>query len=271
MTTGLALGSTGLLLTLGILALIDATSIGTLVIPLWMVIRARNAAALRAAVFFLGVLATFYFLIGLLVLSGVGWLDSMLNGELLDSPVLRWVLLIIGAAMLAASLTMNKKPANQGAQPIPATHSAGTSASTAEHAQAPTATAGGRWGSRLDKALGTRRGVAVLGLSAGLLELPTMLPYLGAIGLLTSSGRPPALQVGLLVLYCVLMIIPGLLIIGIRAVAGQRLTTQFTKLSQWLAKASGESLAWIVGIIGFLLMRSSIIFLFPTEVWNPFK
>lgn len=271
MTTGLALGSTGLLLTLGILALIDSTSIGTLVIPIWMVIRARNAAALRSAVFFLGVLATFYLLIGLLVLSGVGWLDTMLNGGLLESPILRWVLLIGGAGMLTASFTINKKPVSQVTQPVPATYSVGISAATAEQHPTPAVTTQGRWGHRLDKALGTRRGVALLGLTAGLLELPTMLPYLGAIGLLTSSGRPLPLQVGLLVLYCLVMIIPALLIIGIRAVAGQRLTNQFNKLSQWLAKASGETLAWIVGIIGFLLIRSSIIFLFPPEAWNPFK
>lgn len=271
MTTGLALGSTGLLLTLGILALIDSTSIGTLVLPIWLVVRARDAAGLRAAVFFLGVLATFYFLIGLLVLSGVGWLNSILNEDLLESPVLRWLLLIGGIGMLAGSFSMNKKPTNQAKQPIPATHGTGASASTAEQQPTPAATAQGRWGHRIDKALGTRCGVALLGLSAGLLELPTMLPYLGAIGLLTSSGKPLTLQVGLLVLYCVVMIIPGLLIIGIRAVVGQRLTTQFNKLSQWLAKASGEAMAWIVGIIGFLLIRSSIIFLFPTETWNPFS
>lgn len=79
------------------------------------------------------------------------------------------------------------------------------------------------------------------------------------------------LQTGLLVLYCVIMVVPALLLIGVRAIAGECLAGYLDKLSHWLAKTSGETLAWVVGIIGFLLLRSSIIFLFPEALWNPFK
>lgn len=271
MTFGFALGTTGLLLTLGILALIDSTSIGTLVIPLLMVLRARNGKTLRAAIYYLGVLATFYLVIGLLVLSGVGFLDTVLTGGILDSSAMRWILLIVGAGMFAGSFAMNRKPKTASAQYVAAD---GTTKEQ-PHAELPDPSPATKsqlkWGNRLDRALGTRTGVAILGLSAGLLELPTMLPYLGAIGLLSTSGKPVTMQVGLLVLYCVVMIVPALLLIAVRAVAGERLTKHFDKLSAWLAKSSGETLAWVVGIIGFLLLRSSLSFLFPYAPWNPFK
>ncbi|PQZ91649.1 hypothetical protein CQ018_13525 [Arthrobacter sp. MYb227] len=269
MTFGITLGTTGLLLSLGILALIDSTSIGTLVIPIWLVLRARDGAALRSAVFYLMVLAGFYLTIGLLILMGASWLDAFFTGEILEIPALRWALLVLGLCMFIGSFAMNRKPKQAIQQTVTATSPAGSG--TTINVPSPTPPAQGRWGSRLDKAMGTKRGVALLGITAGLLELPTMLPYLGAIGLLASSGKPVSIQVSLLVLYALVMIVPALVVIGARAVAGQRLSKLFDKLSDWLAKASGETLAWVVGIMGFLLLRSSLSFLFPYAAWNPFK
>ena len=287
------LGTTGLLLTLGLLALVDATSIGTLVIPLWLVLRSRQRRELRGAVLYLGVVAAFYLAVGLLVLAGASRLPEALSGGLFDTPVLRWVALVAGAGMLAwAVLTPAAKPRKvPGGLPraakldeatsdaarsdaarsgVEAARSAGASGEGASSgpvgAQAPE----GRWRSRIDRALSSRLGIVVLGLSAGLLELPTMLPYLGAIGLLTQGGLAGPAQAGLLVAYCLVMVIPGLTVIGLRAVAGQRTQRAMAALSGKLARISGESVAWIVGIIGFLLVRSSLGFLFPGAGWNPF-
>lgn len=268
---GFSLGTPGLLLTLGILALIDSTSIGTLVIPIWLVLRARSGSVLRSAVFYLAVLAVFYLAIGLLVLSGVGWVETFFSATLTESVFPRWVLLFIGAAMLVASFFMNGKPTEKARRGTPVALAALEKANLDPGQSSTSNGSQEKWGNRLDKALESRRGIAILGLTAGLLELPTMLPYLAAIGLLTSSDRPMGLQAGLLVLYCVIMVVPALLLIGVRAIAGERLAGLFDKLSHWLAKTSGETLAWVVGIIGFLLLRSSIIFLFPEAVWNPFK
>lgn len=271
MTLGISLGSTGLLLTLGLLALIDSTSIGTLIIPIWLVLRARNGSVLRSAVFYLVVLAGFYLAVGLLVLSGVDWVAALFNTTLTESVLARWVLLVIGAAMFIASFFVNRKPHEESQQRTTVALAAKQNSNLESVPSSASGSSYGKWGKRLDKALESKGGITILGLTAGLLELPTMLPYLGAIGLLTASDRPLSLQVGLLVLYCVVMIIPALLLIGVRAIAGQRLAGHFSKLAHWLAKTSGETLAWVVGIIGFLLLRSSIIFLFPEAVWNPFK
>lgn len=270
MTLGISLGTTGLLLTLGILALIDSTSIGTLVIPIWLVLRARNSAALRSVMFYLMVLASFYLAIGLMLLLGAGWVDSFFSGGVLEIPAIRWALLVLGVCMFTGSFVMNRKPRESALHEVVATNAVGTGEPLSVPLPAP-GSERGRWGARLEKALDTKRGVALLGLTAGLLEIPTMLPYLGAIGLLSSSGKPVLTQMALLVIYTLVMIIPALVILGARAVAGERLSKLLNSLSDWLAKTSAETLAWVVGIIGFLLLRSSLSFLFPYAVWNPFK
>ncbi|GAA1860713.1 GAP family protein [Paeniglutamicibacter psychrophenolicus] len=271
------LGTTGLFASLAVLALIDATSIGTLVIPVWLVLRARSRGDLRSALAYLGVLGSFYLAVGLLLLGGVDLVSKEFTGALLGSSTFRWAVLLLGAGMLAWSFkkTPDKARASSGA----VTTGAGRSAAETGRAPAPAQDAArqtgpgseGRWARRLDTALASPWGIAGLGVTAGLLELPTMLPYLGAIGLLTQSPYSLPVQSGLLVLYCLVMLIPGAAVIGIRAVAGLRFQGPLGRLSAWLAKSSAEWLPWITGILGFLMMRSSLAFLFPTAGWNPFK
>ncbi|WP_113761963.1 GAP family protein [Arthrobacter sp. AQ5-05] len=271
------LGTTGLFASLAVLALIDATSIGTLVIPVWLVLRAKPRGDLRSALAYLGVLGSFYLAVGLLLLGGVDLVSREFTGALLGSWTFRWAVLLLGAGMLAWSFRKNPDNARAASGAVPA--GAGRSAADTGRAPAPaqgTACqagqgAEGRWARRLDTALASPWGIAGLGVTAGLLELPTMLPYPGAIGLLPQSPYSLPVQSGLLVLYCLVMLLPGAAVIGIRAVAGPRFQGPLVRLSAWLAKSSPQWLPWIVGILGFLMARSSLAFLFPTAGWNPFK
>lgn len=273
------LGTAGLFASLALLALIDATSIGTLVIPVWLVLRAKKRGDLGAAVAYLAVIGAFYLIVGLLMLGGMNQINTGFTDALMGSPGFRWVVLLLGAGMLAWSF--KKKPIlSEPLAPNPVTviggvprggNSDGRTAVTSAEQPVTAPNTEGRWSRRLDKALDSKWGIAVLGVTAGLLELPTMLPYLAAIGLLTQSNYGMPVQAGLLVVYCLVMLLPGLVVIGVRAVAGQRLQRPFERLSAWLTKSTAEMMPWIVGIIGFLLVRSSMTFLFPTAGWNPFK
>ncbi len=273
------LGTTGLFASLAVLALIDATSIGTLVIPVWLVLRAKSRGNLRPALGYLGVVGSFYLAVGLLLLGGVDLVSKEFTGALLGSSTFRWAVLLLGAGMLAWSFRKNPDKATAASGAVPAGAGAGRPAAETGRAPAPARGAAhqagpgseGRWARRLDAALASPWGIAGLGVTAGLLELPTMLPYLGAIGLLTQSPYPLPAQSGLLVLYCLVMLLPAAVVIGIRAVAGPRVQGPLGRLSAWLAKSSSQWLPWVVGILGFLMMRSSLAFLFPTAGWNPFK
>ncbi|ALO67881.1 hypothetical protein AS189_17100 [Arthrobacter alpinus] len=110
-----------------------------------------------------------------------------------------------------------------------------------------------------------------LALVAGLLELPTMVPYLVAIGFLSNSTLPLPGAIGLLVVYCLLMLVPALILLGLRAAAGTWLDSLIHRVSSKMSKFSGETVLWVLGIVGFLLLRAGLTALAPAAAWNPFK
>ena len=121
-----------------------------------------------------------------------------------------------------------------------------------------------RWQARLGTALRSPGGIVVLALLAGLLELPTMLPYLAAIGFLTSSTLPVSAQLLVLCVYCLVLLV-------LRLVLGARLDAVLQRLGAKVGKFSAGTLPWVVGILGFLLLRSGLSLLAPMAPWNPFK
>lgn len=275
---------------LAVLALIDSTSIGTLLIPLWLLLRPDARRVVPRILLYLGVLAFFYLLVGIAMLSGVDWAVSGLgDGSLTQLPVIQWGMVLGGAGMLAYALAPN--PARK----------AGKRAAVAGHpsAAAPGGAAarpwvvgpGGpppveapagplptdspdvelKWQQRLSKALRSPGGIVGLALLAGLLELPTMLPYLVAIGVLSNSTLPLPGEIAVLAIYCLVMLMPALLLLLLRVVLGHRLDPLLQRVSNKLGKFAGETLLWVVGIVGFLLLRGGLSALAPDAPWNPFK
>ncbi|WP_181419739.1 GAP family protein [Arthrobacter psychrolactophilus] len=240
---------------LAILALIDSTSIGTLLIPFWLLLR-PNAKHLTARILlYLGVLAGFYFLVGIAVLSGA---DAVIRGmgevSLTDLPVIQWIMVLAGGGMLSYALMSNPQQKDKNSQTA-------TDAPAVEM----------RWRDRLSKALHRPGGVVGLALLAGLLELPTMLPYLVAIGFLTNSTLALHGEIAVLLIYCFVMFLPALLLLVFRGVLGHRLDTPLQRLNTYLGAIAGETVLWVVGIVGFLLLRAGLSEMAPLAVWNPFK
>ncbi|TDD70539.1 hypothetical protein E1262_09915, partial [Jiangella aurantiaca] len=97
-----------------------------------------------------------------------------------------------------------------------------------------------------------------LGVTTGLLEAATALPYLAAIGLMTSNELSPAQWAPLLAGYNVIMVLPGVLLFVVWRVAGDRVRTRFERFRDWLQANSAETLAWIMGIAGVLLVRDAV-------------
>lgn len=259
-----------MVLQLTVLALIDATSIGTLLIPLWLLLRAGSRGNTGRILAYLAVLGGFYLGIGLLVLGGAGaLLEPLLASEVkwIEQPAPRWVALLAGGSMLLWALM--QRPAEKRQQ----VHAgnAGEPGEAAPQGGAGPGAAEGTWGPRISAALGSRFGVVALALAAGLLELPTMLPYLGAIGILTAAPLPFAASAAALLGYALVMLLPALALLVMARVAGKRLDAVLKSLVGFAARASGEGLWWVVGIAGFLLMRWGLGFLFPEAPWNPFK
>lgn len=221
-----------------VLALIDSTSFGTLLIPIWFLLAPGRVPAGRTLVF-LGTVAGFYLAVGLTLLFGLDAVLGQLNGWI-DNPFFIRAQLVLGVGLLVWSffLGRTRKDPNGDARP-------GRLASWRERAL-------GRQGA------GGLGGLIALALGAALLEVATMLPYLGAIGLLGASELTVPARIATLAVYCLVMVLPALLLLALRLVARRLVEPLLQRIARWMEKSGGETTAWIVGIVGFLVARDAL-------------
>lgn len=263
---------------LALLALIDGLSVGTLLIPVFLLLHPGRVHA-RRILLYLGTIAAFYLLVGLLFLWGLVNLVDVAS-DFLASPAGLIIRLLVGGALLitafvmptgdksaaAASLSASL-PASASVLPgtdLPTAHEAsGSSITTPPPAPAavaePRARAGRitRWRERL---LDPRtRGTAVMAVAvaAVLVEVATMLPYIVAMTMLADAGIDTPLRVLSLVGYCALMILPAVVLLVLRLVAAPLVQRPLERFAAWMERTGAENTAWIIGIIGFLIARSA--------------
>lgn len=215
-----------------LLALIDSTSFGTLLIPIWLMLAPERPSA-RRLLLFLGTVAVFYFLVGALLLAGAhAWSEQIASA--LDTPAAAWIQLALGVGLFALSFRLGKK---RDGEPGRLT----------------------RWRDTAAAGTGRARSLVLLALTAATLEVATMLPYLGAIGLLTTSDLATGTSLLILAGYCVVMILPALVLLVGRIVAARAVEPLLRRVSTWMETKGGEATAWIVGIVGFLVARDALV------------
>jgi hypothetical protein len=206
------------------LALIDSTSIGTVGVPIILVI-AR--VPVRKLLIYLATITIFYFALGVLVLLGVtSFLDAF--SSTMESTAAYVIQLLIGIGLFALSFRFD--PKRRKNKP--------------ERAWLPPRTSDGAF-------IG-------LALTAGILEIATMLPYIAAIGILTQSDVSSLGQVAILAGYTVVMVVPALLLILIASFAGSRFDAFLERVGAWIRKNADGMVGWALGIVGFLLAANAI-------------
>jgi hypothetical protein len=253
-----------------VLALIDSTSFGTLLIPVWFLV-------------FLGTVATFYLVVGLVLMSGAHAALGSGSG-LREGTAGSVVQLVLGGALLLWALAYKAPRADAdgaGATGSAAVAGAAGGAGVGSDAHRPGSADGGASGSTgvpggpatatrrqgrilrwRDRAMsGEAGGVgALVGLAvaAAAVELGSMLPYLGAIGLLTGSELPWLGRAAVLVGYCSVMVLPALVLLAGRLVAAGAVEPLLGRVARWMERSAGETTAWVLGIVGFLLARDAL-------------
>ncbi|GAA3650458.1 GAP family protein [Lentzea roselyniae] len=219
--------TSGLVAALAGLALLDSTSIGTLFIPIWLMLTPGRLRLSRFGVY-LGTITVFYFAVGVLIVLGASQVMDHL-----DSRLALWIQLVIGVFLFVISFRFDgrKKPDT------------------------------GKWQNRLN-ANGSAVALAGVAVLAGVVELATMLPYLGAIGMMSAADLGLG-QVGLLLAgYCLVMIVPAVLLLGGRLALRDRIEPFLTRISTWFTEKGASTTGWILGIAGFLVARDAIARLF---------
>ena len=222
------------------LALLDSTSTGTLTIPAVMLLQPR--VRFSRILGYLATISLFYWGLGL-ALATVGTRITASPGlqDALESRTAYAVQLAIGVGLVAGSYLVD------------------------EEAQARRRAKRGDRTSLTSRLMGTVLGprarwdaVIALALVAGLIEAASMLPYLGAIGLITRAGLPAAAVAAVLAAYVAVMVAPALLLTTGRAAVGDRLNEALARINAFIEKHSANSLAWVMGILGFLLAADAL-------------
>ena len=221
---------------LGLLALVDGTSFGTLGVPVWMLVQPRVRAV--AVLAYLAVIAGFYWLLGVGLLAGAQALIGAWGSvsDWADSRPVVIGQLVAGAALFAGSFAFTRtrgeaRRARRGGRP----------------------TRMQRWTSRAvgpDASIGA---VATVALGAGVVEAASMLPSLGAVCILAGAGPGFAASAGLLAAYVVVMVLPALGLLGLRLGAHRHARPVLERVHRWVERNKDEMLGWVLGILGFLL------------------
>ena len=85
-----------------------------------------------------------------------------------------------------------------------------------------------------------------------------MVPYLAALGLLTTSGTSVPAAAAVLLGYVVVMVAPALLLTTLRVVLAGRVEPLLARMSAWFSRHSDDFIAWTLGIAGFLLASDAL-------------
>lgn len=226
--------SIGLLLALAALAIVDSTSFGTLGIPVYLLLAAERSQVSRLLIY-LATIAVFYYLVGVALMLG---LSTLLDnyGDALRSPPVYWLQLALGVGLFLLSFRLDpKRRAKLGKPPR-----------------------------TFEPKIGGPRTMVLLGLTAGLVEVATMLPYLAAVGIMTASDLTAATWIPVLGGYVLVMILPPLFLLALRAVARESLEPKLVQLRGWMTRHAASMVSWTVAIVGFLLARDAAVSLFFT-------
>ncbi|GAA2170717.1 hypothetical protein GCM10009846_02070 [Agrococcus versicolor] len=219
--------------TLALLALADSTSFGTLLIPIWLLLASSRPSVPRMLAY-LGTVAGFYLVVGVLLSIGARLLLDDLQAWL-ASPVGGAVVMAVGVALLALAFPLARRGRDREGAPARLL----------------------RWRDRaLDAESGSVLPLMGLALTATALEVATLLPYLMAIGIMEGADLPLPVHGAVLAGYVVVMVLPALALLGVRIAAHRAVEPWLQRVNDWLVRQAGELTAWIVGIVGFLLVRA---------------
>lgn len=205
------------------LAVVDSINPSALLATIVLLLRGKPARPL-VAVYVAAILVT-YFAIGLALTLGLG----LTPRALVESDAAYLAQGVLGAALLAYAVLAPGRGRERG----------------------PAA------GPRLP-AVRQPAAVFALGVGVTLLELPTALPYLGAVGAIARADLAVGDWLPLLVTYNLIFVLPPLALLAAHVALGDRAGALLERLRTRLGGATREGLLWLLGLVGFLLLADAL-------------
>jgi cytochrome c biogenesis protein CcdA len=196
-----------MLLGLLALALVDSINPSAIVVTLYLLSGGRVPA--QVVVYVTAIFLT-YLTLGAMVMSGIDALLPSLGA--MGSGRLAFIVQgLIGLAMLLYAI------------------------------RAPTAA---KSAPRVEPRASSYAALALAGVTVTTMELPTAVPYFGAIALLTAADLPVAQWLPLLVLYNAIFVLPPVLLLMGHIVFGRRLDARYTDLRERLQAGARDTMLW---------------------------
>lgn len=231
-------------LALVILALVDGTSIGTLLIPIFFLL-APGRPRIRRILLYLGSITGFYFLVGVLFMLGI--VSAIHIGrDFLGSPAGKWSVLVLGILMLLGGIWIGERNSRRKKR---------------AKAGDPDAMRGSgrllRWRERVLAPETSGAAIAGVALTAGVIEIAGMLPYLVGMTLIADAPIQMPTRFALLAGYCLVMIVPALVLLAVRVAVTGAMERPLQRFANWMERTGSESTAWLLGILGFLIARGA--------------
>lgn len=221
-----------------VLALIDSTSFGTLLIPIWLLLAPARPRPARILLF-LGTVAIFYLALGVLIVGGLNAFTDEISA-LLDARPFRVGQLVLGGGLMIAGLTI--EPWTKEGKAKKAARRAAREPGRLQ-----------RWRARVVEGPGSAGGVMSLAVAATAIEAASMLPYLAAMGILAASGLALWESTAILVGYCFVMVVPALILLSARVGFDQRVAPYLRRIEGWMTRNAGEMTAWVLFLVGLYI------------------
>jgi cytochrome c biogenesis protein CcdA len=87
-----------------------------------------------------------------------------------------------------------------------------------------------------------------------------MLPYIGAIALISRADVPIAGSTLLVAGYCILMVLPALVLTVLRRAGSAKLDPVLERISRWSTKSAGSPvILWAAGLVGAALIIDAVV------------
>ena len=239
--------NTELIALLVLLALIDSTSFGTLLIPLCLML-APGLPRPGRILLFLGTVAGFYLLLGIALLLGASTLLDTLQ-EAGNSQPLRVAQLVAGVGLMALGVLMEPwTKAGKERRLARRTEKLARSGPSLQMRMRMRA---------IDPSVSVGAVIA-LALAASAIEAASMIPYLAAIGLLTASELSLTSRGAALFGYCLVMIAPALLLLAARLLLHDHVAPALTKLEDFMSRNANEAMAWVIFLVGLYVAGNGL-------------
>ena len=206
------------------LAFLDASTLSTLLIPLWLLAKPGPFQA-RRLITYLVVTAGTYFVLGIIVLVlAAQFIDTYL--ETLQGPLADGLFLGLGALVVIMGI-IGLFRARREAKPGPSIIT------------------------RLrDRALATNTSTATLALSAIAVEAATMWPYVVGISIIATHGSGLPWDVLWIALYNMVMILPAIILTWARTKYPEHTDLLLTKTRETMSEAGSSFTSWLAILIG---------------------